>query len=110
MEFFDKAIHLAPDNALVRYNRAKLFISMQQYKVRRAYHISPSWPRAGAQFSDMVADHGPSWRAFLRLFGAVAVLRAPLTAGSYRFGAFTRYDAGRVKRRLPARQSLSAIG
>lgn len=32
---FDQAVRLAPDNALVRYRRAKMLISMKRYKVRR---------------------------------------------------------------------------
>jgi predicted Zn-dependent protease len=30
---FDQAVRLAPDNALVRYRRAKMLISMKRYKV-----------------------------------------------------------------------------
>lgn len=30
---FDQAVRLAPENALVRYRRAKMLISMKRYKV-----------------------------------------------------------------------------
>jgi predicted Zn-dependent protease len=33
---FDDALRRAPDNALVRYHRAKLFIGMKQYQVSRS--------------------------------------------------------------------------
>lgn len=32
---FDQAVRLAPDNALVRYRRAKMLISLKRYKVGR---------------------------------------------------------------------------
>lgn len=34
---YDQAAHLAPDNALVRYRRAKMLISMRRYKVRATW-------------------------------------------------------------------------
>lgn len=30
---FNQAVHLAPDNALVRYRRAKILIAMKDYRV-----------------------------------------------------------------------------
>ena len=41
---FDQAVRLAPDNALVRYRRAKMLISMKRYKVgsrrRNVYYMT----------------------------------------------------------------------
>lgn len=33
LELFDKAVRLAPENALVRYRRAKILVSMRKYGV-----------------------------------------------------------------------------
>lgn len=33
LALFDQAVNLSPDNALVRYRRAKIYISMKQYQV-----------------------------------------------------------------------------
>jgi tetratricopeptide (TPR) repeat protein len=56
MSFFNDAIRLVPDNALVRYHRAKLYISMRQYKVCPTL-IAPPTPSL-PHFADA------SWRAF----------------------------------------------
>ncbi|KAG6885993.1 hypothetical protein C0993_006109 [Termitomyces sp. T159_Od127] len=39
---FDEAVKLAPDNALVRYRRAKIYVSMREYKVRLIDRTLPS--------------------------------------------------------------------
>jgi anaphase-promoting complex subunit 3 len=36
LALFDEAVKLSPENALVRYRRAKMLISMKQYEVRMA--------------------------------------------------------------------------
>lgn len=37
LALFDRAEKLAPDNALVRYRRAKILISMKRYQVRYTF-------------------------------------------------------------------------
>jgi anaphase-promoting complex subunit 3 len=54
---FDDAIRRAPDNALVRYHRAKLFISMKAYQVRgRGPEGLSGQGRGPFARVDMVAD------------------------------------------------------
>lgn len=38
LALFDKAVQICPDNALVRYRRAKLLMSMKRYEVRKIRH------------------------------------------------------------------------
>jgi anaphase-promoting complex subunit 3 len=36
LELFDRAVRLAPENALVRYRRAKILVFMRKYEVRNS--------------------------------------------------------------------------
>lgn len=38
---FDRAVRLAPENALVRYRRAKILVSMRKYEVRNIWFRVP---------------------------------------------------------------------
>ena len=37
LELFDRAVRLAPENALVRYRRAKILVTMRKYGVRDSF-------------------------------------------------------------------------
>lgn len=39
LELFDRAVRLAPENALVRYRRAKILVSMRKYGVRDYFRL-----------------------------------------------------------------------
>ncbi len=42
LELFDKAIEFSPENALVRYHRAKILIAMKRYTVSVGVSVSVS--------------------------------------------------------------------
>lgn len=47
LDLFNEAVRLSPDNALVRYRRAKILISLKRYRVSRDDFFSSSVGRCG---------------------------------------------------------------
>jgi anaphase-promoting complex subunit 3 len=59
LALFDQAEKLSPDNALVRYRRAKILISMKRYSVRLRCRIWYDIDRSNQQRYHIASDTGP---------------------------------------------------
>lgn len=82
LSLFDDAVRLAPENALVRYRRAKILVSMRKYKA---------------------SDY-----AVILRFNSSRSTAFP--GGGRRPRIPPEHNAGRVERCVPTRKSVSADG
>ncbi len=90
---YKEAVRISPDNALVRYRRAKILISLQRYQVSVCtLAVIPGAGTRNPSGERRLTNPGLTFRQHLRI------------------GTFARYCARRIERGLSACDALSSDG
>lgn len=100
LALFDEAIRMSPENALVRYHRAKVLISMKRYAVSLIFQLTQFRAGQWANVATSLTLDFSCVAGMLRC--SLDTLRMSSADCYHRSGVAAGLVAGRVKRYLPA--------